>query len=354
LAFGTSRTTASTDYTRGSSNGGVSTGGVYAFNTTTGNASLGFQPGGSDWAPGTVTLKIQNQTGALINAIDMAYKLYVLNDQGRSSSFNCSWSTDNTNFTDLVSLNYTSPATADAAPAWNLNERSATISNLSIAPGAFFYLRWSGADAGGTGTRDEFALDDIAVTLISSSPVTLPVTLSDFTAATLKDGIELDWSNLTETNIESYVVEHSANGNVFQEIGSRLPLKNDGARVTYSLFDSKPVNGWNFYRIKSIEAGGTINYSQVVKLVFHTEDSDFRIFPNPVTGGYLSIQLGSLPPGTYRISVYNFAGQVVGVRKIEVNSAPTIETIPVSGYKPGTYIIRLSGPTEKRGFFVKQ
>ncbi len=159
LIFGGTRS--SDDYARGLSSIAVGTGGVYAFTVSEGNNALGFQPGGSDWAPGTVTLKLQNKTGAAINTLSVAYNVYIRNDQGRSSSFGFSHSEDDISYTDISSLLLTSAQAADASPAWKKYYRSAELSSLNIPNNAYYYIRWSGADVGGSGSRDEFALDDI-------------------------------------------------------------------------------------------------------------------------------------------------------------------------------------------------
>jgi autotransporter-associated beta strand protein len=165
LAFGGTQTTAAIDYTRGAATAAVSTGGMYAFsggNITTGTA-LGFQPGGSDFAPGTLTLRAQNTTGLTISGFDFSYLLYVRNDQARSSSFNFSWSLDNTTYTPIGALDFTSTAASDAL-GFVSNNRSTTFSSLTLADQALLYFRWSSADVGGSGSRDEFALDNISLT----------------------------------------------------------------------------------------------------------------------------------------------------------------------------------------------
>lgn len=171
LAFGGSATTG--DYARGSSGGGVTTGGIYGFDVDPGagvNRALGIQPGGSDWAPGTLTLKIQNQTGQTLTDLILSYIVYVRNDQARANSFNFSYSTDNTLYTALSALNLTSTEVADASPSFVANNRNTTITGLSIANNGLFYLRWNGADVSGSGSRDEFALDDISVTGMAAVP----------------------------------------------------------------------------------------------------------------------------------------------------------------------------------------
>ena len=82
----------SNDFARGSSSGGETKGGIYAFDTGGGNIALGIQPGGDDWAPGSLTLKLQNNTGQTLTALDISYSIYLYNNAGRASSFNFSHS----------------------------------------------------------------------------------------------------------------------------------------------------------------------------------------------------------------------------------------------------------------------
>lgn len=159
--FGQTHT--SGDFARGSSNGNVSSGGLYAFNVGGGNQAIGIQATGSDWTPGTITLKVVNNRSAAITEMDLAYTVYVRNDQGRSNAFNFSYSLDNTNYQSVSSANLSSPAAANASPTWVANPRSFQINGFSLAPGASLYLRWSGADVSGSGSRDELALDAISI-----------------------------------------------------------------------------------------------------------------------------------------------------------------------------------------------
>jgi len=150
------------DYDRGVSEGGVSDGGMYAFETEPGNFSLGIQPATGDFAPGTITLRVQNQTGSAMTSINLGYKVYVRNDQPVSSSFGMSYSTDNASYTTVAGANVISPAPADATPGWKAYYRVVTFP-ISVAANSYCYLRWSGATVSGAGEADEFALDDIVL-----------------------------------------------------------------------------------------------------------------------------------------------------------------------------------------------
>ncbi len=159
--FGVSNT--SGDHARGSDNGGVGGGGFYGFDVGGGNMSLGVQATSSDWTPGTITLKIYNNTTSTIRDMDIDYVVYVRNDQNYSSAFDLSTSHDNTNYSDVTSGEYTSPE-GSGNTNWVANNLTAVLSGLEITPCSSFYIRWTGTDVSGGGSRDELALDDISIT----------------------------------------------------------------------------------------------------------------------------------------------------------------------------------------------
>ena len=180
LSFGGTQITAATDYTRGSVAAAVTIGGIYAFTGATHSAvnpCLMLQPGGGDFAPGTITLRMVNNGTSPITSLTVSYNLYVRNDQGRRNSFNFSYSVDDAVYTSVAALDYISTEVADGL-GWviigSAPSRSTNITGLNIAPGSSIYIRWSSADVAGSGSRDEFGLDDIALT---ASYTTLPTNI---------------------------------------------------------------------------------------------------------------------------------------------------------------------------------
>ncbi|MFY8188146.1 MAG: beta strand repeat-containing protein, partial [Flavobacterium sp.] len=159
--FGSSSITG--DYAKGSSDIEVTSGGIYSFITVSNNNVLGIQPTGDDWTPGSIVLKLTNTSNSTLSSLSITYKIYVRNDQGRSSSFNFSHSSNDSVYTDVTALNYTSPTTADAL-GWIVVNRTIDLSGLSIPVNGSYFLRWSGNDVGGSSSRDEFGLDDVVVT----------------------------------------------------------------------------------------------------------------------------------------------------------------------------------------------
>ncbi len=244
LDFGGTNTTG--DYARGTSTSGVTTGGFYAF-TINGNATLGVQPTGTDWALGTLTLKIQNQTSSTVTSLSVAYKVWIRNNEGRSSAFNFSHSEDNSDYINATYLSLTSVAAADGSPVWKLYYRIDTIQSVNIAPGEFYYLRWSGADVGGSGSRDEFALDDITVT---ANPTTVfPITVSDVEEIAMRGNVSLSSDvSVKTTNITSGTLDLA---------GHKLTLEklNGGGLIKGSATSEITVTG-------SENNAGTLNMTQ--------------------------------------------------------------------------------------------
>lgn len=150
------------DFARGTSAGGETTGGVYAFDDA-GDVFLGVQPGGSDFTPGNFILKVENNTGAPLFALEVTYDIKVLNNEERANSFNFSHSADNITFTDEASLDFVSTEVSDVTPAWTTENRTITLSGLNIPAGDFYYLSWNSDDVSGAGSRDEMGVDNIEV-----------------------------------------------------------------------------------------------------------------------------------------------------------------------------------------------
>lgn len=168
------------DFARGTDGNGTSTGGVYAFDASSDGGSIGFglQPTGNDFNPGALTLRLRNETGAVVNSFDIGYQVRIRNDQNRASSLKFSYSLDDANYIPVSFFDVISDQAASSTPSWELKfDGTTTISGLSLADGARLYFRWTGDDVSGSGARDEFHLDNIdmvfhAATVPEPAPVT--------------------------------------------------------------------------------------------------------------------------------------------------------------------------------------
>lgn len=151
---------------RGVNQGTTSNAGVYAWDIGGGEYALGLKPTGNDLSPGEITYRFVNDTGETVTALDITYDIMVLNNQGRSSSFNFAHSADDNVYIAVSSLDFTSGEAADAEPEWMSFSRSITLSGLNIQDGEFYYLQWQTDDVGGSGARDPLGLNNFTITAI--------------------------------------------------------------------------------------------------------------------------------------------------------------------------------------------
>ena len=154
-------------YENGVSDGDVDETGIYAFNVseTAENYTLGIKPGGADFNPGTITLRLHNRTSAAITSLNIGYKVYIKNVENSSTKVSFSHKLETaTSFSgDVTIVDVVSEAAADLNPGWKAYYRVVTLTGLNIPADKYYNLRWSGSTAIATAAQDEFGIDDIEV-----------------------------------------------------------------------------------------------------------------------------------------------------------------------------------------------
>jgi hypothetical protein len=322
------------DYARGNveSPGNMTqAGGIYAWTGgIAGNSSLGINPSGADWTPGTITLRITNNTGSPIVAFDVYYTLYVRNDFDRGNSFNFSFSTDDITYTSVASMNYTSPDANTFATNQGLIApvlRSLQGQPITLPIGGSLYIRWSGDDVSGGGNRDEFMLDDIAVVLLD----VLPVEFLGLSATPTPQGVELNWATASESNNNYFTVERLAEGS-WQTVGEVAGAGTSTAQTNYQYTDAQPVYtlGKTAYRIRQTDYDGTYSFSNTVEIFQPATEELIRVYPNPAQHT-LYVQA----PAGARVTLHDVNGREV------LNSTPENGQVSLQGVEPGVYTCRV-------------
>ncbi|MCE6991019.1 M12 family metallo-peptidase [Dyadobacter sp. CY323] len=173
-----------------------------------------------------------------------------------------------------------------------------------------------------------------------ASEASLPVTLLNFNAVPESRSVTLNWEVADETDLEKYVVEHSTNGKKFVPIGEIAAENKD----FYSLVHLQPIDGKNYYRLKSVETDGSYAYSRIV-FASLSNDNEFVFYPNP-TNGELTLKI---KPGLIgipaKMEVLDEAGKII--LKSESKSLRANEFMNLSSLRDGRYLIRIENDQEK-------
>jgi Secretion system C-terminal sorting domain len=164
-----------------------------------------------------------------------------------------------------------------------------------------------------------------SVTLIYTS--VLPVKFISISSLKQAESIQVKWDVGTEVDVNSYVVERSANGISFKVIGN----VNASGNSAYQFEDSAPMNGTNYYRIKSVDNSGFVAYSSTIK-VSSSLKTNIQIAPNPV-GEFVTISGLS---GKGNISILTIDGKQVDNFVVKGN----VVTYNLRQLMSGMYIIQ--------------
>jgi len=166
--------------------------------------------------------------------------------------------------------------------------------------------------------------------------------LSDFRALQATNAIQLSWTALNENNVSNHEIQKSANGSSFTTIGN-LVAQNNNTPYKYSFSDATRVAGINYYRLRTVEKSGHFTYSNILTVNNGYDRTGVMVFPNPIEGGVLNLQLKNMSNGKYSIALYSNGGQKVFARSLDFTEGSATEIINLPGdLSRGTYFLQVT------------
>lgn len=170
--------------------------------------------------------------------------------------------------------------------------------------------------------------------------VVLSVSLVTFDAVKTGETSTLTWQTANEQNSESFIIERSSNGRVWESIGNVAAAGNSRTMLAYKFIDHNPLSGLNFYRLKVMEIGGKYNYSNIKDLMFdgRTLPTITNILPNPFTN---EIKVDFNLPTENEVSIYilDALGKVVGSTVFHADKGQNTVSFNTENYAKGIYFV---------------
>ncbi|CAH1001398.1 hypothetical protein LEM8419_02301 [Neolewinella maritima] len=183
-------------------------------------------------------------------------------------------------------------------------------------------------------------LDNLRMEEVVAS-ASLPIELVWFDAEVAENQVHFSWRTARETDNAYFVIERSASGSGWQEIGTTPGSGTSVAGRTYTYKDTGPMTGTNYYRLKQVDYDGTYQYSAVRSVVVAKEEYSELLYPNP-TRGKFTVRNTS---GSSRPQLFDARG-----RKVSTVNASTTDGflhMNISELPDGVYYLR-SGSTVQR------
>jgi hypothetical protein len=149
---------------------------------------------------------------------------------------------------------------------------------------------------------------------------------------------KLSWLSNGGLKNDYFVVERSSATSDFESI-QVVNAKTAAADLKdYTFVDANPVEGDNFYRIKTVQMNGDVSISDIKTLTFG-KVQDVRIFPNPASD-FIDVDLKVYEGKQVNIFMYNAMGKLINTTNVEsATSAP--QHIEIDNLTAGPYLIRI-------------
>ena len=260
----------------------------------------------------------------------------------------------------LLAIEAKSPLSADDTIYYNISNLNRTTYQLSFAP--------ENMDATGMEAIliDKFLNTETPVSLIDSTSINvtvttnsasaasdrfklifrqmsaLPITITSVTAAAKGIDNRVQWTVANESGIKEYEIEKSADGNQFNQI--QVVKAVNSVKGNYEVTDKNVNSGTNYYRIKIVSVDGKETYTQVVKVINRKQQGTISVYPNPINGDVIHLQLNNQPSGIYKIKLYNSAGQVLISKNISHSEGSSEEDIKCDNLPKGIYQLKIMKP----------
>ena len=220
----------------------------------------------------------------------------------------------------------------------NKNAASTTFTAPPVVADVQGFLSCQVVDACG---RTNFVSRPLAIT-----GTNLPITLKDFTAKKKNNTVELAWSTSSEINNEYFVLERSANGNVYVLLGKVNGAGNSTRDLDYSFIDASPLNGNNYYKLTQYDFDGKSESFPPVAVKFQnqneTENRLVRASPVPFED-HLRIEFFVREAGDVEFSLVNRLGQTLKLYKTTAREGTNFfEMAELFALENGIYILSMN------------
>jgi hypothetical protein len=202
------------------------------------------------------------------------------------------------------------------------------------------------------GAIERWVIDDVQLLRTSGGP--LPVNFANVQARAEGLNTTISWSNLTESDVDYYAVERSADGRNFEVIGKLQPKANNYSKQDYSYIDHSSLAA-GFYRVKAVEFNTTTKTSVILRVNSQNRGrkGGFHVYPNPVQGGVVSLQAGDLEKGAYSVRMFHTNGQLVYSRVLQLQGGTISQSLELpSKLQSGMYLMQIEGAGSKQSLHI--
>lgn len=179
------------------------------------------------------------------------------------------------------------------------------------------------------------------------SPVAvLPVELLDFQVKRDNENVLIYWVTAREKDNGHFVVEHSTDGKNYEELSVVKGAGTTNLLQQYSIKDTNPSKGMNYYRLKQVDIDGKFEYSFIRSINFGVKYT-VALAPNPVLeGSTMTLNVQSENESELTMSIFNTLGQLMLQKQISAVKGDNQLYLDLSSLPKGIYALQCQSDTD--------
>lgn len=167
----------------------------------------------------------------------------------------------------------------------------------------------------------------------------LDIELLSFQGKKVRDQVSLEWTTMTETNSDHFIIEKANSEGDFSFFKSIKSRGGISKQTYYSLVDDNPFMGTSYYRLKEVTTEGDITTYKTISIEFG-EASGFSIFPNPANTYFNVVNYDAIGQESVKLELIDIYGKVIKTSAVQNwNGKFKFNT---SDLKSGVYSLRIS------------
>ena len=191
---------------------------------------------------------------------------------------------------------------------------------------------------------ESFTLDNVSVP--QANVAILPVKYSAFTAKEKNSTVVLDWSTHTEYQNDYFIVQHSADGKNFFDLGEVKGNINSKEINSYQYLHDEPVSRENYYRLVQYDLNGRHEVSRMIQVYLEDQNrtTEVKVFPNPSpSGSVLNISFHAEKQEDILLEIYDLRQNLQYSKVEEVSYGNNTLSLANNILASGMYVLKLKG-----------
>ncbi len=172
----------------------------------------------------------------------------------------------------------------------------------------------------------------------------LPIELLSFRARPVRSEVKINWVTATETNTDYFTVERSADGVMYEAVASVPGAGNSSINTYYNIYDSNPLAGLSFYRLRETDLDGTNVYFQPVSVHFDNISGEFEMTASHSSNDQIVVTILSSSQDDFVLDFYDSIGKLLYHHSGKLERGYQDFTIPLSNKAVGICMITARTP----------